>query len=423
MNTMPTPTPVEATPTDAPSSASSAPRPPVEPGAPATGGGIPLAVPEIGGNEWAYVKECLDTGWVSSAGAYVTRFEREMAERAGTAHGVATVNGTAALHTALLVAGVGPGDEVLVSDLTFVAPVNAVCYTGAVPVLVDAEPTYWQIDADRIAAFLTDDCERRADAERGEGVYNKTTGRRVAAVIPVHILGHPVDLDAVVAAVAPHGVPIIEDASEALGASYRGAAVGHHGDAACFSFNGNKIVTAGGGGMLVTSRADWTERARYLTTQAKDDPVEYVHEAVGYNYRLTNLAAAVGVAQLERLDDFVAAKRRIAARYNAALAGIDGLTVPAEAEWATSSCWLYTVLVSEDRGGSRPLLNVLAGQNIQTRPLWRPMHLLSPFAGAPVLGGAVSERLYAESLSLPCSVGLTKADQDRVIAAILAWAA
>ena len=392
-----------------PSSAAPEARP--EPGAPPSGGAVPLAVPEIGGNEGAYVQECLDTGWVSSAGAYVTRLEGVLADRTGAAHGVATVNGTAALHTALMLAGVGQGDEVLLSTLTFAAPAFAVRYVGAVPVCVDAEPDYWQMDVGLVADFLANGCERREG-----GVFNRETGRRVAAVIPVHILGHPVEIGRLVEVVRPYGLPVIEDASEALGAEVDGAPVGASGDAACFSFNGNKIVTAGGGGMLVTDRADWAERARYLTTQAKDDPVEYVHHEVGYNYRLTNVQAAIAVAQMERLDEFVAAKRRIADRYAAAFADVPGITPAPEAPWARSTFWLYTILLD---GESRSLLRALHAARIQTRPLWRAMHTLRPFADAPVVGGAVAEDLVARSLSLPCSVGLTEADQDRVIGAIL----
>ncbi len=253
---------------------------------------IPLCVPEIGGNEWAYVKECLDTGWVSSVGLFVDRFERQLADFVGAKFAVATVNGTAALHIALLVAGVRPDDEVLVSTLTFIAPANAIRYAGAWPVFIDAEPRYWQMDPEQVENFIERNCRW------AEGILvNRTTGRRVSAVVAVHILGHPVDLDPIVAVCRKYGLAIIEDATESLGARYKGRMVGTLGDIACFSFNGNKLITTGGGGMIVTDNADWARKAKYLTTQAKDDPLEYIHNEIGYNYRLTNLQAAMGCAR------------------------------------------------------------------------------------------------------------------------------
>src|SRR5271157_5808253 len=256
------------------------------PGAPPTAGFIPLIVPEISGNVWRYVKECLDTNWVSSVGSYVDRFERMVAQHVRTKHAVATVNGTAALHIALLVAGVQPNDEVVVSTLTFIAPVNAIRYVGAWPVFIDAEPDYWQVDPSGVVDFLEQGCRWHKGA-----LHNRLTGRRVSAVIPVHILGHPVDLDPILEVARKYGLKVIEDATEGLGATYRGRPLGSIGDIGCFSFNGNKIITTGGGGMLATSNEEWAQKAKYLTTQAKDDPTEYVHSEIGYNYRLTNLLA------------------------------------------------------------------------------------------------------------------------------------
>ncbi len=378
-------------------------------------GFTPLCVPEIGGNEWAYVKECLDTGWVSSVGAFVERFERAVADAVGARHAVATVNGTSALHVALLLAGVEPEDEVLVSTLTFIAPANAVRYLGAWPVFVDAEPDYWQMDPARVAEFLDHGCERRNGA-----LVNRATGRRVRAVLPVHALGHPADITPIREAAKRHGLALVEDATESLGASYRNRSVGALGDIACFSFNGNKLITTGGGGMIVTDDAEWARRAKYLTTQAKDDEVEYIHGAVGYNYRLTNLQAAVGVAQMERLDEYVAAKGRIAERYAEGLRDVAGLTPMRQAAWARSVWWMYTVIVDQaDFGmGSRDLLRALAARKIQTRPLWQPLHRSPAHAGAQVLGGAVADRLHHDALSLPCSVGLSAEAQDRVIDAV-----
>jgi perosamine synthetase len=322
------------------------------------------------------------------------------------------VNGTSALHVALLVAGVQPDDEVLVSTLTFIAPVNAIRYVGAWPVFVDAEPDYWQMDPLRVVEFLEKGCRWSNGA-----IYNQRTGRRVSAIVPVHVLGHPVDLDPILTAAQRFGVKVIEDATEGLGATYRGRPLGSIGDIGCLSFNGNKIITTGGGGMLVTSNGEWAQKAKYLTTQAKDDPIEYIHKEIGYNYRLTNVQAAIGCAQMEQLDGYVAAKREIADRYSLALRDIAGIVPMRQASWANSTFWMYTVLIKEKQLGinSRHLLQALAAQKIQCRFLWQPIHQ-SP-AHALSRGGdlPVSEQLSKEALSLPCSVGLSKDAQQRVI--------
>jgi perosamine synthetase len=381
---------------------------------------IPLSVPEISGNEWAYVKECLDTGWVSSVGAYVDRFERELAAKVGTRYGVATVNGTAAIHVALKVAGVEAGDEVLVSTLTFIAPVNAIRYLGAVPVFMDAEPDYWQMDPAKVAAFLGDACQLQDGVLR-----NRSTGRRVKAIVPVDIVGHPVDLDPILELARRFGLAVVEDATESLGARYRGGMVGSRADIACISFNGNKVITTGGGGMVLTDREDWAKRCRYLTTQAKDDPIEFVHGEVGFNYRLTNVLAAIGCAQLERLDSFVARKRQLAQRYATALGGVPGLLPMGEAPWAQSIYWMYTVLVEPERFGmdSRALIRSLGARNIQARPLWQPMHRSPAHQDCPSAPCPVADRLASTGVSLPCSVGLTSSQQDAVIAHVLEAAA
>ena len=383
-----------------------------EPGAPAAEGMIPLCVPEIRGNEWKYIKECLDTNWVSSVGPFVDRFERELADYVGTKYAVATCNGTAALHIALLVAGVQPDDEVLVSTLTFIAPANAIRYVRAWPVFMDAEPDYWQMDPQKVVDFLQEEC-RWVNGE----LQNKATGRRVKAVMLVHILGHPVDMDPILDVARKYNLVVIEDATESLGARYKGRMVGHLGDIACFSFNGNKIITTGGGGMIVTGNEAWTRRAKYLTTQAKDNPVEYIHNEIGYNYRLTNVQAAMGCAQLEQLENYIAAKRRIAATYTEALRDVSGVTSMHEAPWAFSIFWMYTVLVDEAcyRMGSRALLRRLSGHRIQTRPLWQPIHLSTAHMGAQAYYCDCAERLNRDALSLPCSVGLLEDDQRRVI--------
>jgi perosamine synthetase len=304
---------------------------------------------------------------------------------------------------------------VLVSTLTFIAPVNAIRYAGAWPVFVDAEPTYWQIDPDGVRDFI----ERKCEWSNNE-LLNRRTKRRVSAIIPVHILGHPVDMEPILTIARKYNLKVIEDSTEALGSTYRGRSPGSWGDIGCFSFNGNKIITTGGGGMIVTDREDWAKKAKYLTTQAKDDPIEYIHGEIGFNYRLTNVLAAIGCAQMEQLAGYVAKKRSIAARYQQRLAGIPGLTPMRNASWAESTFWMYTVLVDPTEFGidSRQLLRLLESKKIQTRPLWQPIHLSPAHAMNGAQSLPVAEDLAEHALSLPCSVNLSDYDQDRVIDAI-----
>jgi perosamine synthetase len=386
-----------------------------EPGAAVAAGSIPLCVPELRGNEWRYVKECLDTGWVSSVGPFVEQLEKSVASYVGAAHGVAMSTGTAALHIALLVAGVKPGDEVLVSDLTFIAPANAIRYANAWPVLIDAEPVYWQMDTARAIEFLETQC-KWTDGK----LVNQATGRRVSAIVPVHILGHPIDIDPLLEIAKKYGLAIVEDATESLGSEYRGRKVGNLGQIGCFSFNGNKIITTGGGGMIVTNDPDLAAKAKYLSTQAKDDPVEYVHKETGFNYRLSNVLAALGCAQMELLDEFIAIKRGIAAEYAKAFANVPGVTMMPEASWARSIFWLNTVLIEEVLYGedSRALMKRLARRGIQARPLWEPLHRSQALQGVQSIGGEVADDINRRALSLPSSVGMTPEQVQEVIAAV-----
>jgi perosamine synthetase len=386
-----------------------------EPGARGPEGFIPLAVPEIRGNEWKYAKECLDTGWVSSAGPFVDRFEKAIGDYVGAKHAVSVVNGTCAIHLALIVAGIKPDDEVLVPSLTFIAPANAVRYAGAWPVFIDAEPNYWQIDPAKVRDFLEKECVWKEGALR-----NRKTGRRVSAILPVHILGHPTDVDPILQIARKYDLVVIEDATESLGSKYKGRMVGTLGDITCFSFNGNKIITTGGGGILVTDNEKWATHAKYLTTQAKDDPVEYVHNEVGYNYRLTNIQAAIGCAQLEQLDDYIAAKRQTANGYREELKNVPGIALMREAEWASSIFWLMTVFVDPSRFGidSRNLLTVLSKNGVQARPLWQPLHLSKAHAGSISPDCPVAEDLNEHCLSLPSSVGLKTEERKRVTSLI-----
>ncbi len=380
---------------------------------------ILLCEPFLEGNEWLYLKECLDTKWVSSAGKFVSRFESKIAEYVGVGHAVAAVNGTAALHMALLVAGVEPGDEVVTSTLTFIAPANAIRHAGATPVFIDADPLTWQMDANLAAGFLSERCEKR-----GGRLYNRNTGRRIGALLPVHILGHPVDMDPLLELARDFELPVVEDACESFGASYKGRNVGAMGDIACFSFNGNKLITCGGGGMIVTGDGDWAARARHLSTQARSEPIEYIHDQVAYNYRLTNIQAALGCAQFEQLDHLIAAKRRIAEAYRRMCGQLPGLTYLPEAPWGVCVFWLSTVVVDPGAFGmdSRGLLACLAEKEIEARPMWQPIHRSAAHRGALFVDTGAADHLHSHGLFLPSSCGLTPKDQERVTAAISAAA-
>ena len=321
---------------------------------------IPLSEPWLCGNEWTYLKECLDSGWISSVGPFVSRFERKFVDDyvGGAAYAVAVVNGTAGLHLALRALCVGPEDEVLVPTLTFIAPVNAIRYCGAHPVFVDADSQTWQMDVGQVERFLTTQCEVRPDVEGPRaGVptqtcWNKQTGRRVRAILPVHLLGLACDMERIRALAKQYHLNVVEDAAEAIGVrSYDQPAgtwrpAGTWGDIGVFSFNGNKTLTCGGGGMLVTRKPVWANRIRYLSTQARDDQREYVHGEVGYNYRMTNLHAALGLAQLEQRDKLLDRKRKIAAAYEQALRGLDGITLMPVPPQTEPAYWLYTILLA-----------------------------------------------------------------------------
>ena len=374
---------------------------------------IPLCEPCLAGNAQRYLRECVRTNFVSSVGPFVDRFERDFAARVGSRHAVACASGTAALHVALRVVGVGAGDEVFVPSLTFIASASPIVYLRAVPVFVDAEERTWNMDPQ----LLIDELEQRA----------KCGAAQPKAVVAVHIQGHPAEMDQLVDACRRYDVAIVEDAAESLGARYTkgplaGREVGTIGRVGCFSFNGNKIITTGGGGMIVTDDEQLARRARHLTTQAKVAGVEYLHDEIGYNYRLTNLAAAVGVAQLEQLDGFLEKKRRIAATYDAALEPLPGIATAPRAAWADPTFWLYSIRVDAQRFGSdrHALHRSMAQEGIVTRPIWKPLDTQPAFPEPRRLGdGAVARRLHDEGLTLPSSVTLTPGQQQRVIAAIV----
>ena len=365
---------------------------------------IPLSVPDLRGNERAYLERCVADNWVSSAGPFVAEFEERMAALAGRAHGIAAVNGTAALHLALLAAGVRPGDRVIVPDWTFAATANAVYHAGAEPLFVDVTRETWTLDPALVEEALSG---------RAAG------GRAVTAIVAVHALGHPADMDPISEIARRHGVPLIEDAAGAIGARHRGRPAGGLGDSAMFSFNGNKTVTAGGGGMVVTENADWAKRMRHLSTQARAAR-DYQHDEIGFNYRMTNVNAAIGLAQLERLDEMLVAKRRIAAAYDAALAGRGDLLPMPRADWAESGCWLYSVLTGS-RGDAGALVEAMAAHGIEARTFWSSLSSQTPYDAAERKLAGVSEGLSGRVVSLPSSSNLSDAALARVLGALASW--
>jgi perosamine synthetase len=369
---------------------------------------IPLSVPTLQGREWDYVKECLDSGWVSTAGPAVGRFESMFAEAIGAKGAVCASSGTAALHLALILAQVKQDEEVLVPSMTFIAPVNAVRYVGAWPVFIDSNAETWQMDVSQAREFLENECDRS-----GEGApRNRATGRKVTAILPVHILGYPVDLGPLYELAREYGLAVVEDSTESLGSSYHGVKLGSNSRFACFSFNGNKLITTGGGGMFVSDDDELLRAAKHLSTQAKSDPLEYVHDQVGYNYRLPSLLAAVGCAQLEQLSGFIDQKRRISALYHSEFQPDGRFGFMKAVENSDPVPWLYTVLLPTD---ARPLIADLKAKGIESRPLWQPNHLSKAHADAPRRSCAVAEDLYRRAISLPCSPNLAEADQWRVI--------
>jgi perosamine synthetase len=368
---------------------------------------IPLSVPCIQGNEWKYVKECLDTEWVSTAGDYVTRFEEAIANYTGTRFAVATVNGTSALQASLRLAGVESGDEVIVPTLTFIAPINAVAYNNAIPVFMDAD-RYYNIDSKKTISFI----ENETIFKDGF-TYNKTTGNKISAIIPVHVWGNACWFDDLVDICRTRNIAIVEDSSESLGTfytkgKYKGRHTGTIGKLGCLSFNGNKIITTGGGGMILTDDENTAEKARYLTTQAKDDPVRYVHDEIGYNFRLTNIQAALGVAQLEQLPSFLDKKEWIYNKYLDGLKNIDGLYLASVPDYAGNNHWLNVLRIDsrvydENR---ETLMNRLGENGVLPRLVWTLNHLQKPYRDCQSYQIEQAKELVGNSLCLPSSINL-----------------
>ncbi len=364
---------------------------------------ITLHEPSFNGNEWAYVKECLDTGWVSSVGKYVDLFEEKLADFVGVKRAVAVVNGTAALHICLKLAEVKQNDEVLVPALTFIATANAVTYCGAIPHFVDSESRSLGLDPKKLREYLLDIAEVRK-----EGCYNKVTGRRIKAVMPMHTFGHPVDLDAIAAICDEFSLALVEDAAESLGSYYKGKHTGNWGKVSALSFNGNKVITTGGGGAILTNDEQIGKLAKHITTTAKlPHRWEFYHDQIGYNYRLPNINAALGCAQLEQLPGFLEKKRCLARQYQIAFAGIAGVRVMVEPEATRSNYWLNALLLERQYETSRDiLLAKLNDCGIMARPTWKLMYELPMFANCPRMECSIAERISASLINLPSSAVL-----------------
>jgi len=358
-----------------------------------------LSGPNIAGNEWKYVKECLDTGWVSSVGSYVTKFEEVLAEYTGCKYAVATSSGTTALHIALILAGVKQGDYIIVPNVTFIASINAIKYTGADPILIDVDPATWQMDLSLLEEFLANETVMENDI-----LCYKKNKRPIRCIMPVHVLGNICDLEKLTSLAGKYKLKVIEDATESLGSYYKNKHTGGFGMMGCFSFNGNKIITTGGGGMIVTNDEELAKKAKHLTTQAKSDSFEYVHDEIGYNYRLVNVLAAMGVAQMELLPSFIKRKKEIDHFYRDQLKGIGDIRFQEIQPDIDCNMWLFTFMSDKQK----ELLKVLNDKKMQSRPFWVPMNRLNMFANDIYYSDKdLSGFIYQRCLSIPCSTNIT----------------
>jgi aminotransferase in exopolysaccharide biosynthesis len=368
---------------------------------------IPLSIPELSGNEWKYVKDCLDTGWVSMAGAYVNKFERSVAHFCGADYGIATVNGTAALHISLMLAGVRKNDLVIVPNITFVASVNAIKYIGADPILIDINPNTWQMNLDLLEEFL----EREVYCVQDEA-YLTESKRRIRAIMPVHVLGNMCNMERLVALGTKYNIEVVEDATESLGSTYNGQHAGTFGTLGCFSFNGNKIITTGGGGVIVTNDKELAIKAKHLTTQAKIHPEEYIHDEIGYNYRLVNVLAAIGLAQMEQLPSFILKKKKINKWYREQLDDVGDIDFQTIEPQVGFNAWLITIRTAH----KDMLLKYLNSNGVMCRSFWMPMNQLEMFENdIYVTEHNSSNKIYHSCLSIPSSTGLTNDQLNEVV--------
>lgn len=365
-----------------------------------------LSGPNMGGNELKYVTECITTGWVSSVGSYVDQFEKMAAEFAGTKYAVATSSGTTALHIALILMDVQPDEYVIAPNITFIATLNSIKYTGASPILIDTHPGSWQMDLDLLEEFLTNETEQKNGA-----CYYKKDGRRIKVLMPVHVLGNMCDMDRLMTLAQQHNLIVIEDSTEALGSYYKGQHAGSFGLMGTFSYNGNKIITTGGGGMIVTNDEALAKKAKHLTTQAKSDPFEYMHDEIGYNYRLVNVAAAMGVAQMEQLPGFIKRKHEIIEFYKTALSGVGDISFQEVSTDVNPNWWLPTIKTEKQK----QVLKLLNDSKMQSRPFWVPMNQLRMFANDIYYNKTDrSNYVYQHCLSIPCSTNITNEELQAV---------
>lgn len=374
---------------------------------------IPLSIPHLAGKEWQYVKECLDTGWVSTAGAYVTRFEDDIAAFTGSRRAVSCMNGTAALHVCLRTLGAGPGDYVLAPNITFVATLNAITYMGAETILIDSDPDTWQMDLDVLERFLGEETQVQEQVCR-----SKADGRRIVACMPVHVLGNMCDMERLQQLCAEYHIPIVEDSTEALGSTFNGKHAGTFGTFGTSSFNGNKIITTGGGGMVFTQDDKLGDRVKHLTTTAKTDPLDYFHDEVGYNYRLVNVLAAIGVAQLQQLPDIIERKKYMDAFYRQELDGVGDIQFQQITPGVDPNCWLFTFRTER----MRDLLTDLNAKGVQSRPFWTPMNQLPMYKDLRYINKADnSSEVHRTAISIPSSTGITDEQLAEVVATIKAF--
>lgn len=364
---------------------------------------IGLHEPYFAGNEWKYVKECLDTGWISSVGKYVDQFEQRLAEYTGVKRAVAVVNGTAALHIALILAGVNRDDEVIVPTLTFIATTNAISYCGAVPHFADSDTNTLGLDPYKLETYLQEIAEVRKD-----GCFNKETGRRIKAVVPMHTFGHPVDLDPLAEVCQRFQIQLIEDAAESLGSFYKGRHTGNWGKLSTLSFNGNKTITTGGGGAVLTNDEELGKMAKHITTTAKmPHKWNFYHDLIGYNYRMPNINAALGCAQLEQLPEFLVKKRALAKRYTECFSSVKGMHIFQEPKFAKSNFWLNVLMLEDGYKEYRDvILEATNNVGIMTRPAWILMHKLPMFQSCPKMDVNAAEELEARMINIPSSVFL-----------------
>lgn len=380
---------------------------------------IPLSIPHLEGNEWNYVKDCLDTGWISSAGSYVNQFEKMVAEFVGAKYGVACMNGTAGLHIAQLLSGINTGDHVIAPNITFIATLNAIKYTGADPILIDVLSDSWQMDLDLLEDFLKKNTYL-VETSVGDGstithYHLLTTHRPIKAIMPVHVLGNVGDMDRLMAIADKYSLTVIEDSTESLGSFYKGKHTGTFGKFGVFSFNGNKIISTGGGGVIVTDDEELAKKVKHLTTQAKASIEEYIHDEIGYNYRLVNVLAAIGVAQMEQFPLLLENKKRMDAFYRNELKGVGDIEFQKVSDEVHANCWLFTFKTSQ----MRDLLNFLNKNGVMSRPFWMPMNQLQMFENDTYVSvNDVSASIYENCISIPSSAGITQEQMEEVVSKI-----